>query len=72
MCDDLADLKKRRISLRAALYSGAQSVRHSDKQVMNRSVDEIKKAIEALDEQIATLEGRRRSRVFYIDARRGY
>ncbi|MCZ2204006.1 phage head-tail joining protein [Bartonella sp. A05] len=70
--EKITELKKRREQLEETLYSGAQFVRHGDKQVGNRSVDELRKALAMLDKQIAELEGRRSSRVFYIDARRGY
>ncbi|AGF74836.1 putative phage related protein [Bartonella australis AUST/NH1] len=68
----LESLKKRREELEDALYSGAQSVRHGDKQVSNRSVEELRRAIQMLDGQIADLESRRRSRVFYFNISRGY
>lgn len=70
--DEIAELKKLRKRLREALLSGALSVRHGDKQVMYRSVDELKKAIASLDDELRTLEGRRRKRITYVDARRGY
>lgn len=68
----LESLKKRREQIEEALYSGAQSVRHGDKQVSNRSVEELRRALEMLNTQIATLEGRKRSRVFYFNISRGY
>ncbi|WP_375640031.1 phage head-tail joining protein [Bartonella sp. MM55XZML] len=68
----LESLKKRREQIEEALYSGAQSVRHGDKQVSNRSVEELRRALEMLNTQIANLEGRKRSRVFYFNISRGY
>ncbi|WP_208434641.1 phage head-tail joining protein [Bartonella taylorii] len=68
----LESLKRRREQIEEALYSGAQSVRHGDKQVSNRSVEELRRALEMLDTQIADLEGRKRSRVFYFNISRGY
>jgi len=72
MSTRLDRLKSQRESLEASLYSGAQSVRHGDKQLYNRSVEEIRKALGELDEAIAEEEGRRRSRVIYLVAVRGY
>jgi|GEM_PF-5406963 len=68
----LEQLKSQRESLAASLYSGAQSVRHGDKQLYNRSVAEITKALSALDEEIALEEGRTRSRLIYPVMTRGY
>ncbi|WP_375701331.1 phage head-tail joining protein [Bartonella sp. AA81SXKL] len=68
----LENLKRRREQIEEALYSGAQSVRHGDKQVSNRSVEELRRALEMLNTQIANLEGRKRSHVFYFNISRGY
>ncbi|WP_375682732.1 MULTISPECIES: phage head-tail joining protein [unclassified Bartonella] len=68
----LESLKRRREQIEEALYSGAQSVRHGDKQVSNRSVEELRRALEMLNTQIANLEGCKRSRVFYFNISRGY
>jgi len=68
----LDELKQHRAALVASLYSGAQSVRHGDKQLYNRSVEEVKKALAALDEDIAQEEGRARSRLIYPVMTRGY
>ncbi|WP_375663528.1 MULTISPECIES: phage head-tail joining protein [unclassified Bartonella] len=68
----LENLKRRREQIEEALYSGAQSVRHGDKQVSNRSVEELRRALEMINTQIANLEGRKRSRVFYFNISRGY
>ncbi|SSZ40182.1 phage head-tail joining protein [Bartonella grahamii] len=68
----LESLKRQREQIEEALYSGAQSVRHGDKQVSNRSVEELRRALEMLNTQIANLEGRKRSRVFYFNISRGY
>ncbi|UNF39112.1 phage head-tail joining protein [Bartonella krasnovii] len=68
----LESLKRRREQIEEALYSGAQSVRHGDKQISNRSVEELRRALEMLNTQIANLEGRKRARVFYFNISRGY
>ncbi|ATO57148.1 phage head-tail joining protein [Bartonella sp. 1-1C] len=68
----LESLKKRREQIEEALYSGAQSVRHGDKQVSNRSVEELRRALEMLNTQIADLEGRKSASVFYFNISRGY
>ncbi|WP_208435049.1 phage head-tail joining protein [Bartonella phoceensis] len=70
--DRLESLKRRREQIEEALYSGAQSVRHGDKQVSNRSVEELRRALEMINTQIADLEGRKSSRVFYFNISRGY
>ncbi|MET3560654.1 archaellum component FlaC [Bartonella japonica] len=68
----LESLKKRREQIEEALYSGAQSVRHGDKQVSNRSVEDLRKALEMLNREIADLEGRKCSQIFYLNISRGY
>ncbi|WP_413154922.1 phage head-tail joining protein [Bartonella sp. cb54] len=70
--EKIAELKQRREQLEETLYSGVQFVRHGDKQVGNRSVEELRKALAMLDKQIEELEGHGSPRIFYIDARRGY
>jgi len=72
MASRLDELKSRKASLEASLYSGAQMVRHGDKQINNRSVEEIRKALDELNGEIAAEEGRKRSRIFYLQATRGY
>ncbi|WP_208541306.1 phage head-tail joining protein [Bartonella capreoli] len=68
----LAELKKRREQLENALYSGAQSVRHGDKQINHRSTEDIRKALTMLAEEIAILEGYKPSCVYYLNTSRGY
>ncbi|WP_375662292.1 phage head-tail joining protein [Bartonella sp. OC16QHHD] len=68
----LESLKRRREQIEEALYSGAQSVRHGDKQISNRSVEELRRALKMINTQIADLEGRKGSRVFYFNISRGY
>jgi hypothetical protein len=55
----LAELQARREALTAARSSGVARVSYDGKTVDYRSVAEIDRAIEALDREIATTEGRR-------------
>ena len=54
----IADLRARREALSAQRSSGVARVSYDGKTVDYRSVAEIDRAIEALDREIATLEGR--------------
>ena len=56
---DIAELRSRRDALSAQRSSGVARVSYDGKTVDYRSVAEIDRAIEALDREIATLEGRR-------------
>lgn len=55
----LSELQSRREALTAARSSGVARVSYDGKTVDYRSVAEIDRAIEALDREIATAEGRR-------------
>jgi len=55
----LPDLRARREALSAQRSSGVARVSYDGKTVDYRSVPEIDRALEALDREIATLEGRR-------------
>ena len=55
----IPDLHTRREALSAQRSSGVARVSYDGKTVDYRSVAEIDRAIEALDREIATLEGRR-------------
>ncbi|WP_282057571.1 phage head-tail joining protein [Lentibacter algarum] len=55
----IPDLRTRREALSAQRSSGVARVSYDGKTVDYRSVAEIDRAIEALDREIATLEGRR-------------
>ena len=59
LMSDLATLHYRRKALTAQRSSGVARVSYDGKTVDYRSVAEIDRAIEALDREIATLEGRR-------------
>jgi hypothetical protein len=54
-----AELRARRETLSAARASGVARVSYDGKTVDYRSIAEIDRAIEALDREIATAEGRR-------------
>ena len=55
----LAELKTRREALAASRSSGVARVSYDGKTVEYRSLVEIDRAIDVLDREIATLEGRR-------------
>ena len=55
----IAELKSRREALLAQRSSGVARVSYDGKTVEYRSLAEIDRAIEALDREIATAEGRR-------------
>jgi hypothetical protein len=55
----IAELRARRETLSAARASGVARVSYDGKTVDYRSIAEIDRAIEALDREIATAEGRR-------------
>jgi hypothetical protein len=55
----IAELQARKDTLTAARSSGVARVSYDGKTVEYRSIAEIDRAIEALDREIATAEGRR-------------
>lgn len=55
----LTELKTRREALAASRSSGVAKVSYDGKTVEYRSLAEIDRAIDVLDREIATLEGRR-------------
>ena len=67
----LTDLRARRDALSAQRSSGVARVSYDGKTVDYRSVAEIDRAIEALDRDIATLEGRRIVRHVRITTTKG-
>lgn len=68
---DLATLKLRRESLTSQRASGVARVSYDGKTVDYRSVAEIDRAIEALDREIATAEGRRMVRYVRVTTAKG-
>jgi len=67
----ITDLRTRREALSAQRSSGVARVSYDGKTVDYRSVAEIDRAIEALDREIATLEGRRIVRQVRITTSKG-
>lgn len=71
MTADIATLQARREALKQALASGHHSVQQGDKRIQFRSVDEIRKALEDVEREIANASGVRRPRLFRAVYRRG-
>ena len=71
LMSDLATLHCRRNALTAQRASGVARVSYDGKTVDYRSVAEIDRAIDALDRDIATLEGRRVVRQVRITTSKG-
>ena len=67
----IPDLRTRREALSAQRSSGVARVSYDGKTVDYRSVAEIDRAIEALDREIAALEGRRIVRQVRITTSKG-
>ena len=67
----IADLRSRREALAAQRSSGVARVSYDGKTVEYRSLAEIDRALEALDREIATLEGRRIVRHVRITTSKG-
>ncbi len=53
--EKLTTLLEKRKKLEETIFSGELMVRHGETQVMYRSIDDLKKALCVLDEEIATL-----------------
>ena len=68
---DLATLRLRREALASQRASGVGRVSYDGKTVDYRSVAEIDRAIESLDREIATAEGRRMVRHVRVMATKG-
>lgn len=67
----ITDLRARREALSAERSSGVARVSYDGKTVDYRSVAEIDRAIEALDREIATLDGRRIVRQVRVTTSKG-
>jgi hypothetical protein len=68
---DIPNLKSRRDTLSAQRASGVARVSYDGKSVDYRSVAEIDRAIEALDREIAAVEGRRIIRQVRVTTTKG-
>jgi len=68
---DPATLRARRDALSAQRSSGVARVSYDGKTVEYRSVDEIDRALEALDREIAAAEGRRIVRQLRVTTTKG-
>ncbi len=67
----LVDLRARREALAASRSSGVARVSYDGKTVEYRSLAEIDRAIDVLDREIATLEGRSMIRQVRVTATKG-
>lgn len=67
----ITDLRARRDALTAQRASGVARVSYDGKSVDYRSVAEIDRALEALDREIATAEGRRMVRQVRVTTVKG-
>ncbi len=67
----LAELQTRREALAASRSSGVARVSYDGKTVEYRSLAEIDRAIDVLDREIATLEGRRVIRQVRVTTSKG-
>jgi len=67
----LAELQTRREALAASRASGVARVSYDGKTVEYRSLAEIDRAIDVLDREIATLEGRRVIRQIRVTTSKG-
>lgn len=71
--EEIADLKATKTRLVKAMRSGARDVQHEGKRVSYRTIEEMQTALDGINEELAQAEtGRKRSRVVYIRAGRGY
>ena len=66
-----ADLRARRDALSAQRSSGVARVSYDGKTVEYRTIAEIDRALEALDREIVTLEGRRMVRQVRVTTSKG-
>jgi hypothetical protein len=71
--EEIAALKATKARLLKAMRSGARDVQHDGKRVSYRSMEEMQTALDGINDELGEAEtGKRRKRVMYVDARRGY
>lgn len=68
----LTELQTRREALKKALDSGVLSLREGDKQVTYNNAEVMARLIEALDREIAAIEGTVKARRVYPQTRKGW
>jgi hypothetical protein len=68
----VADLKAQLLKLKSARASGAEEVTFADRRVRYRSDVELQRAIGALEQEIAALEGTAQSRNLTVVANKGW
>jgi hypothetical protein len=70
---ELAELKASKARLLKAMRSGARDVQHDGKRVSYRSIEEMQIALDGINAELDEAEtGKRRKRVIYVGAGRGY
>jgi hypothetical protein len=71
--EEIEALTAQKVELLKSMRSGALSVQHGDKRVQYRSIEEMQSVLDGINDELAEGEtGKKRKRVFYIDASRGY
>ena len=72
MAETVEQLQAQRLALVKAMRSGALNVRHGDKSVQYRSMEEMRAALDMIDEDIAEASGKKKKRITYVSVTRGY
>ncbi len=72
MAVSLATLQARKETLEKVIASGQLQVRFADRTVIYRSMEEMKQALALLETQIATAQGRKRTRQIRVNSMKGF